>query len=266
LIHEETNLVDTYKISNQLLADCLRGVCLALTTTRAAMGLPFSDLCALAQEHHGVTAFATAEAGGANPAVEAGEKLLKHPLVQDGRMLPQAGTILVSIVGGPDLTIADVNRVMAQVQKQSQGAPVVMGAGIHPAAKEKLFVVLLLTGAGGTIKTEDKQDGTAQPMPVAVSRGGAPELEKQFLGNEPAGHASSRFIPPPPVLSPEQREQLIAQHAAAARQRKGGPRLRQTQLPLEIVSKGRFDKSEPTIYKGEDLDVPTYIRRGIPLN
>jgi len=34
-------------------------------------------------------------------------------------------------------------------------------------------------------------------------------------------------------------------------------------LPLEIVNKGRFDKSEPTIHKGEDLDVPTYIRRGL---
>ena len=37
-------------------------------------------------------------------------------------------------------------------------------------------------------------------------------------------------------------------------------------LPLEIVSKGRFEKSEPTIYHGEDLDVPTYIRRGVPFN
>jgi cell division protein FtsZ len=40
----------------------------------------------------------------------------------------------------------------------------------------------------------------------------------------------------------------------------------QGQLPLTIVSKGRFDKSEPTIHKGEDLDIPTYIRRGVPLN
>ena len=38
------------------------------------------------------------------------------------------------------------------------------------------------------------------------------------------------------------------------------------QLPLEIVSKGRFDKSEPTIHHGEDLDLPTYLRRGVPLN
>ena len=143
----------------------------------------------------------------------------------------------------------------------------IMGVGIQPSAKEKLFVVLLLTGTSEPIKHEDKQDGTAQPVGIAVSPRAAPELEKQLPGSVPAGRARSRFVPPPPVLSPEQREQIIAQHAeAAARQRKGRLRLRQTQLPLEIVSKGRFDKSEPTVYQGEDLDMPTYIRRGVVLN
>jgi hypothetical protein len=33
--------------------------------------------------------------------------------------------------------------------------------------------------------------------------------------------------------------------------------MRQTQLPLEIVSKGRFDRTEPTVHQGEDLDLPT---------
>jgi hypothetical protein len=40
----------------------------------------------------------------------------------------------------------------------------------------------------------------------------------------------------------------------------------QKELPLEIVYKGRFDKSEPTIRHGEDLDLPTYIRKGVALN
>jgi cell division protein FtsZ len=48
--------------------------------------------------------------------------------------------------------------------------------------------------------------------------------------------------------------------------RKPRSKLRQGMLPLEIVSKGRFEKSEPTIYHGEDLDVPTYIGRRVPLN
>jgi cell division protein FtsZ len=54
--------------------------------------------------------------------------------------------------------------------------------------------------------------------------------------------------------------------AQLARPRKPNQRMRQGQLPLEIVSRGRFEKSEPTIHQGQDLDVPTYIRRGIALN
>jgi cell division protein FtsZ len=50
------------------------------------------------------------------------------------------------------------------------------------------------------------------------------------------------------------------------RTRKAGPKMLQTQLPLAIISKGRFDKSEPTIHKGEDLDYPTFVRRRVPLN
>jgi cell division protein FtsZ len=50
------------------------------------------------------------------------------------------------------------------------------------------------------------------------------------------------------------------------RPRRAGSKLVQTQLPLAIVSKGRFDKSEPTIHHGEDLDVPTYLRRGVAMN
>ena len=61
-------------------------------------------------------------------------------------------------------------------------------------------------------------------------------------------------------------QMLARQGGRASRARKNPSKMRQSQLPLEIISKGRFDKSEPTIHKGEDLDVPTYIRRGVALN
>ena len=51
-----------------------------------------------------------------------------------------------------------------------------------------------------------------------------------------------------------------------ARDKRKMPKLKQGQLLLEIVSKGRFEKSEPTVVQGQDLDMPTYIRRGMPLN
>ena len=40
----------------------------------------------------------------------------------------------------------------------------------------------------------------------------------------------------------------------------------QQQLPLVAVSKGKFDKGEPTLHAGEDLDVPTFLRRNMVLN
>ncbi len=49
--------------------------------------------------------------------------------------------------------------------------------------------------------------------------------------------------------------------AAAAQPEEPSPTL----FPLDEPSKGRFDKAEPTVVDGQDLDVPTYIRRGLAL-
>jgi cell division protein FtsZ len=38
---------------------------------------------------------------------------------------------------------------------------------------------------------------------------------------------------------------------------------KQEVLQFEPVTRGRFEKSEPTIIEGEDLDVPTYLRKHI---
>jgi cell division protein FtsZ len=36
--------------------------------------------------------------------------------------------------------------------------------------------------------------------------------------------------------------------------------VKQDFLPLEPIARGRFERSEPTIVEGEDLDVPTFLR------
>jgi len=41
------------------------------------------------------------------------------------------------------------------------------------------------------------------------------------------------------------------------------PPAKQEVLQFEPVTRGRFEKSEPTIIEGEDLDVPTYLRKHI---
>ena len=91
------------------------------------------------------------------------------------------------------------------------------------------------------------------------------ELEMPVTGSPSMSKPVSRFIAPAPESTPDKTDWLLAQQGGS-RGRKGSSRMKQGQLPLEIISRGRFEKSEPTIYHGQDLDVPTYIRRGVALN
>jgi cell division protein FtsZ len=36
-----------------------------------------------------------------------------------------------------------------------------------------------------------------------------------------------------------------------------------TSFSIQPVTRGRFEKSEPTIVDGQDLDVPTFLRRNV---
>ncbi|HTG44114.1 MAG TPA: hypothetical protein VK633_06235, partial [Verrucomicrobiae bacterium] len=80
-----------------------------------------------------------------------------------------------------------------------------------------------------------------------------------------APRPAPRFIAPAPASTPEKTRELLDKQPSS-RMRRGGSKWKQELLALEIVSRGRFEKSEPTIHRGADLDVPTYVRRGFPLN
>jgi len=255
LIDENTSVLETFKITNEFLADGVRGIW-RLLLHKGLIEIHFSDLAALIRDRHVESAFAVAEAMGATRSREVMDKLLAHPMLDGGQMLAESEAVLVSLIGGPDLTMAEVNRVMEQVNRHCEHAQVIMGAAIDPAFAERLAVALI---AARTTPERESGEGTAA--------GTAEELGQQLLPCAGSARPGSRFVPPAPTLPPEQVQQLLArQGRGGARPRKTPTKLRQTQLPLEIVSKGRFDKSEPTIHKGEDLDVPTYIRRGVALN
>jgi hypothetical protein len=38
---------------------------------------------------------------------------------------------------------------------------------------------------------------------------------------------------------------------------------KQETLQFEPISRGRFEKSEPTIIDGQDLDIPTFLRKNV---
>ncbi len=265
LIDENTSLIDTFKITNDLLADGVRGIWQLLTRT-GLIDIHFADLCAVLRGRHAESSFAAAEAMGANRSREVIEKLATHPMFDGGQMLSEAEAVLVSLMGGPDLTMAEVNRVMEQINRQCENAQVMMGAAVDEAFKDRLSVTVVATRRSSAARSPSVDAGAEPVESTSTTPENRSPLESRLLSPSMSSRPASRFVAPPPEMTSEKREQLLEKQSTTGRQRKAASRLRQGQLSLEIISKGRFDKSEPTVHKGEDLDVPTYIRRGVALN
>jgi len=271
LIDENTSLIETFKITNDLLAQGLRSIW-RLLARAGIINVDFADLCSVVRGRHAESAFACAEARGEHRAREVVEKLLASPLLEGGAVLRDAGSVLVNIVAGRDLTMAEVNRVMSQLNRACESARVIMGAMVEAELGDRLGVTVIATRCNADeadqTATGEKAFAAASVMRPGGSRGAGEEsaaIGAEFFEKGRAIRPASRFVAPPPELAPDKKEQLLAQQSGKT-YRKPRSNMRQGVLPLDIISRGRFEKSEPTIYHGEDLDVPTYIRRGVPLN
>ena len=245
LIDEKTSMVETFTITHELLAQGVRGIWRMLMRP-GLINVDFADLCSVTRGKHSENSLATAEACDEHRAREVVEKLFKHPLLDAGQALTEASSVLVSIVGGPDLTMAEVNRVMEQINRQCESAHIIMGAAIEESLAGKLSI---------TVVASKRPPAEREVEPMAA----APEL----MEAQSSGRATSRFVAPAPGNTLENQEKILQN---GARGKKKLSKLKQGQLQLDIISKGRFEKSEPTIYQGNDLDVPTYIRRNMPMN
>src|SRR5262249_19588009 len=79
--------------------------------------------------------------------------------------------------------------------------------------------------------------------------------------------------PPPPApairkiaprLFPPKKKPLVEKEIKEAKPPKEKyTSAKQEVLQFEPVTRGRFEKSEPTIVEGQDLDIPTYLRKNI---
>jgi cell division protein FtsZ len=269
LIDEHTTLFEAFKFANQLLAQGVGGLW-CLLQRHGLINVDFADLCHVVRGRQAESCFAAAQAQGEHRARDVLAQLFASPMLDGGRLLAEADAVLVSVAGGLDLTLKEVNQVMDQIKRRCENAQLVVGAAVDAAFNQRLAVTLVAAKrnppdaqtAAAAVETR------AGPEPLRSELPPSPlELDTQHLSPPVAETGGSQLVPPAPELTAEQTAQLLAQRAGAAGAREEKARkLRQGILPLEIVSKGRFARSEPTVHRGADLDLPTYIRRNLPLN
>ena len=256
LIDENTSLLETFRFTDALLAEGVRGIW-RIVGRPGLINVDFADLRELVRDRHAESYFACAEAEGESRSREVVERLVLSPLLENGNLLRETGSALASLVAGPSLAIAEVNRVIELLRRECEGAELLLGATIDPALGDRLS--LMLIGLRRPPTDAEWAEGSTGDAPEH------PETEAGMMGAGRLGcqpvtrRARSRFVPPPDPTA-------AAREALAGGNRRGRSAPRQAMLPLDVISKGRFEKSEPTVYRGADLDVPTFVRRGVVLN
>jgi cell division protein FtsZ len=84
-------------------------------------------------------------------------------------------------------------------------------------------------------------------------------VEERKPAPAPSLAMPSISTPPPAAPAPPVEDKVIADSEVASPTTKT-QKVKQDFLPLEPIARGRFERSEPTIVEGEDLDVPTFLR------
>ena len=263
MVDQNTKVPEALRFTNELLSQGVRGIW-QLLTQPGLINVDFNDLAAVLRNRHEESSLATVEASGENRTHEVLEKLAKHPFLEGGQVLSEADAVLVSLSSGPDLTMAEVNRIMEQINRQCENAHIIMGAGIQESATGRLSVTVVAS------RRRDERSGPPRPVGGSsvgreTSGPGLEEFESELANPGVTPRTPSRYVPPAPTLTSEQTQHLLNAQGGGGK-RRGRNNAKQGQLQLEIVSRGRFEKSEPTVHQGEDLDVPTYVRRGVALN
>jgi cell division protein FtsZ len=217
-------------------------------------GLINLDFATLRQAFHtrgGKTLFGLGEGQGENAVADAIASLKLCPLLHTPEFSRKADRLLVNILGGADLTLPKVNELMTAISEQfGRDSHIIMGAVIDEALPGRVEVCVIGTSdMGGRALPPRKPLATARTKGAAQPRNETPAPVSPVAPFVPVAMEKSGTRAPAPATK--------ASAAAKAAQEEFGFG--------EVESRGHFEKTDRNLFDGQDLDVPTYLRRGIKI-
>lgn len=266
-----------FAAADQTISQSVKAVC-AIFDGTGLIHIGFDDLSAALRSGNARCVFGFGEAEGDNRSHDALARALKNPLMDRGRMLSDAQNVLVHIGGGPGMTLTEVQILMEELGKHiGDETRIHFGTSVDAKMGNRLSVTIITSVGGESSEPVPQRRQKARPDVEAELEQELPAEPEQFAEPEfaaeiepPVEAEEQEFvesvpIEPPPVLRPKPQ---IARMPKAVPPpipiaAKTAPEPRQETLQFEPVARGRFEKSEPTIVDGQDLDVPTFLRRNI---
>ena len=231
-----SSILETFKKADDVLLQAVRGIS-DLITVHGLINLDFADVRAIMAEM-GMAMMGASIANGENRAIEAAQKAISSPLLEDVSIQGARG-VLINITGGPDLTLHEVNEAATLIQEEAdEDANIIFGAVIDESMGDEVRITVIATGFG------DRPDiRHGRPQTVRAPQPG------HAADGRPIRHMGT-IVDDELDVPTYQRQRTEARNGNGAE----GP---ERSLPFR-----RGSGTATPAAGDEDLDIPTFLRRG----
>ena len=243
-VERGTSLNEAFKIADDILRQAVQGIS-DLITVPGEINLDFADVKTI-MHGMGMALMGTGVSSGEHRAVEAAQRAISSPLLEEASIEGAKG-VLINITGGPDMTLFEVHEAASVIQEAAdEEANIIFGTVIDPRMKDEVKVTVIATGFDAATK------GLLNSRGEALSSQGS---------SRPGGreHASTSvpFRPFAPKEIAAQHEEAIPQQVGAEGEIYDPPFFRRGFTRPD--GSGGFGPMASNDF-GNDLDIPTVIR------
>ena len=241
---DDTSVLDSFARADEWIGRGVKSIWAMLFKT-GLINLDFATLRQMFQQRGGKTLFGLGEGTGDNAVADAIASLKLCPLLHTPEFSRKADRLLVNIIGGTDLTLPKVNELMTSITDQfGRESHIIMGAVIDEGMQNRVEVCVLGTSdMGGRSVPARRPVPTRTKSPIPRSEG------------------------PPPAAAPASAIAAVqSELISAPATRTTADKTAQDEFGFgEVESRGHFEKTDRNLFDGQDLDVPTYLRKGIKI-
>jgi cell division protein FtsZ len=228
LASKNAKMVDMFKKADEILLHSVKGIT-DLIMMPGLVNLDFADV-KTTMSRAGMAIMGIGISSGDNRALEAAERAISHPLLEDINISGAKG-VLMNITSNSDLTMEEMTEASERIYNEvGEDAEIIWGAVIDDSVGEDMSVTVIATGIGEKEKEKEREK-------AVVSRVADPTYGGKVRDITPADLARSPELDEPTY---------IRRRRQAAGQRPAG----------EV-----YREYKGIVIDNDDLDVPTFLRR-----
>jgi cell division protein FtsZ len=184
IVDKSTPLLEAFKVADDVLRQAIQGIADVITTT-GHVNVDFADVRTV-MSHTGRAVMGMGISRGPNRAIEAAQKAISSPLLEEGSVEGARG-VLLNITGGPNMSLHEIEEAASVVQQAADAeANIIVGQVINPDMGEDLVVTVIATGFEGG------EDTAAATMGAERTTARAPKPAQPVLAGVGAAVAADR--------------------------------------------------------------------------